>query len=278
MRLNGLMLLLSLVLVAGGCSEEEGAPEEGQEGFPTARTEPAEFRQESLSDSLPLAAPEGDLGENSPVNATPEGKPAPFGIESARVVFRVTGDRSGKMIHEFRDYGRYNRQLDSTVPKDPNAVPGPIHELSITNPKVIGQYNHFAKSGWGIVNTSEKMLEDSTAGTNLSAFDLFVKQMNAKKLADTVINGYQTEVYRTESGPLVQTTWFWRHIPIRIHYFAPMEDLEWTYEPVSVEVNPEFPENHFLFTDDYNIRMQVAPPAPGLAPPPPALTDPRDQN
>ena len=115
----------------------------------------------------------------------------------------------------------------------------------------------------------------SPTGTNLSAFDLFVKQSNAKKLADTVINGYQTEVYRTEGGPLVQTTWFWRHIPIRIHYFAPMEDLEWTYEPVSIETDLEFPENHFLFTEEYNIRMQAAAPAPGLAPPPPALTDPR---
>ena len=96
MRLKGLVLLLPLVLVVGGCSEEEGGePEESGPNYPEARTEPAEFRQESLSETLSLAPPEGDLGENRAVTETPEGKPAAFGIPTRRCCAAIRRRTSG---------------------------------------------------------------------------------------------------------------------------------------------------------------------------------------
>lgn len=270
------LYLLPLALLLGACSEEAERPEADENDQSTVRTEPAEFRQ-TLADSLPLEVPDPEIGANRPTDTRPDGDPAAFGVASARIEFRVTGDRRGKMIHEFREYGRYNRQYDSTVAMKKNDPNGVIHELSITNPRVIGKYNYLTDSGWGIVNKAETMIKEQAAMTQKTAFDLYVAGTNAEKLTDTTINGYETEVYRTDIGPLVQTTWFWRHIPIRMHYFAPYDDLEWTYEPMKIELNPTFPQDHFLFTDDYNIRMQVAPPAPGVAPPPPALTDPRGE-
>ena len=267
-------LLLPGLLLLPACGEEDGAgnPESDQEvEYREARTEPAEFRQ-TLDSELALEPAADEIAEDKPVAKTPDGKIAPYGIESARIVFDIKGDRAGRMVQEFDRYGLVDRRHDSSVALKSNDMGGSINELAITNLETMGSYDLNQKSGWAIPNSFQQDVAEGADGTPFSSgIEYFKEVTGAKKLGDTTINGYKTQVYRIEGGPIVQTIWMWRNVPIRFHYFVPMEDLEWRYEPVSITLDPEFPTGHFEYPKEYNIRLQAAPPRGGLAPPPPEL-------
>ena len=264
------ILFLSVAILPGCGDEEAGEPETyaNNSEFPEAATEPTEFRQ-TLDSDLPLPEAEETTGNDAPERPADK-RLAPFGVESARIVYEVKGDKVGRRVHEFRDYGLFDRTEDSVVALKENDPDGMMLNLSLSNPEVYGTYDFTTSSGWAVPNNDAQVIGDSLKDGE-TPFELFVRQSGIKQLPDTTINGYKTRVYRQESGPFVHTMWIWRDVVIRQHYFAPYENIEWRFEPVSIELNPIFPENHFIFPDDYKIRLQVAPPSGGLAPPPPEL-------
>ncbi len=268
-----LWLLLPGLLLLSACGEDENAgdPEAGGVEMNEPRTEPADFRQ-TLDTDLPLDPAEGAISEDKPVLKTPDGKIAPYGVKSARIVFDIKGDRKGRMIQEFDNYGLVDRRHDSSVATKQNDPNGSLNELSIINPEISGTYDFNQKSGWAVPNTFHQDMENGPEGKKYkSSLEFFLEMSKAKKLGDTTINGYETQVYQVDGGPLVQTIWMWRNIPIRFHYFAPFDNLEWRYEPVSITLDPELPAKHFEFPKEYKVRMQAAPPTGGVSPPPPAL-------
>lgn len=268
-----LWLLLPGLLLLPACDEDESAGDPEADGVEMNEplTDPAEFRQ-TLDTDLPLEPADEKISENKPAVKTPEGKIAPYGVKSLRIVFDIKGDRKGRMVQEFDNYGLLDRRHDSSVATKQNDPNGSLNELSITNPEISGTYDFRAKSGWAVPNMFEEELKKGVDGKSFtSSLEYFLAVSGAKKLGDTMINGYQTQVYRVDGGPLVQTIWMWRNIPIRFHYFAPYQNIEWRYEPVSITLDPELPADHFTYPKSYNIKLQAAPPRGGVSPPPPEL-------
>ena len=263
--------LLPLLLL-GACGEDAADDPEREAGRDTNvgnGINPAPLRM-TLDSTLDLPTAEPAIGSDTLLMRTPEGEPAPYAIRSARIRFNVVGDRVGTIDHIFRDYGRYERRVDSVMPTKENDPSPPLHELAITTPVFTGSYSYLSKQGWEM--PIGKMYDDYLASpdaTTLSLNEYEMKQSKAKRLADTTINGYETRVYRIEGGPMIITLWMWRGLPIRVHNFVPLDDLSFTYEPVSIELDVATPDELFTFPKGARIEKRETPPPPGVAAPPP---------
>ena len=267
-----LTLCAGLSLCGTGCSEGEPQQEGNQQlrdapSTQDALTEPATFRI-NVDSSLDLPAPPQGMGQNTTIARSPEGKPALYGVESARIVLEAKGDRSGRVEHIFKEYGLYEKKTDSTMPVKDVGANFPQHNIALTTPEFTGSYNYLTQYAWQIP-LKYSFPVDSAEEAGLSLGEFAMKKQGGKMLGDTVLNGYHTRVYRLEYPDIVQTFWLWRGVPIRIHFFFPMDDLEFRLEPVSIELNPKFAEGTFAFPKGVPVHKRESPPPPGMVPPPP---------
>ena len=265
-------VISSILLVAAmgltSCSEEQDDPQANPPGVQDARTEPVDFRM-NIDSVLDLESPVGDEGKDTVIFRQSDGTPTRNSIESAHIRFEIKGDRYGTLDHIFKDYGLYERVVDSTmpVPTEDRGANYPNYTLALTTPEFTGRYDYIKQYGWQMpmkYNPPYDSLEK--AGVPLSVFEL--ENSGAKKIGDTILNGYETAIYRRENPTVVETMWMWRGVPIRMHVFLPLDDLEFRMEPVLIDVNPTIPEGTFAFPKGLAIQKRESPPPPGMMPPP----------
>lgn len=256
----------ALCVGAVGCSEEKPAPETQQ--FPPPDTVASPFRM-SAKEAPPIPQAPADLASDTVLGKSGNGKPAIFSVESLHLVQEYRGDRTGKKEVFIRDYGRYQRIADSSVPLNAkDAVPQQTI-LMISTPEFVGSYQKEYGQGWRSPNRYEQTyVEAQKAGaSSLSRYSL--EQMGAKHIGDTVINGYHTQVYRNDIGQLIHTLWIWREVALKEHFFAPYADVEYWLEPISIEAGATMPDSLFKFPKEYAIIDRPSPPRPSALPPPP---------
>ena len=259
------LFCISLLINLNSCTEERGNSNDSP-AIEEGGTEPAAFRMR-VDSSLAVEPPTAEIGKDSMLFRTPDGEPAPYGIESALILLETKGDRRGTLTHIFKEYGRYERVVDSTMPVQDRGPNFPNHSLAITTPEFTGTYNFLTQYGWQMPMNYSFYL-DSAESKTMSLMEYTLKQIEAKKIGDTTINGYQTQVFRTENEVEINTIWMWRGVPIRLHTFLPLDDLEFRLEPVSIEINPDIPDDAFTFPKGVHIQKRNSPPPPGVIPPP----------
>ena len=262
------LFVLPLLVSVGACTEETGNQQhKDSPAIQEAQTEPLEFRM-TVDPTSSLKPPSSEeLSKDTLLLRTPDGNPARYGIESALIQFEISGDKSGTFSHIFKDYGRYERVVDSTMPVEDRGSNFANHYIAITTPEFTGRYDYLTKYGWKMPSSDSYYL-DSADSQTMSLTDFSLKQVGAKRIGDTVINGYQTRVYRIEDNVEITTLWMWRGIPIRRHSFLPLDDLEFLLNSVSIEVNPKITDETFAFPKGVHIQKRDAPPPPGAIPPP----------
>lgn len=262
-------LALLLTLGLSSCTEdtpEAGANGSGTENLPEASTEPTEFRMtESEPPALNAASPE--MAENTTPSRTSTGLPEIYGVKSGRLVQRYEGERSGTREILFKDYGYFERIADSMQPKNPRDA-APFKLTRYHTPSFMIQYDHYVKHGWKAPRDMSHYSNSDEADSLYFADYVFKEGYKAKRLPDTVINGYKTTVYRNETPAFVHTVWIWRGLMLREHFFATMENVEYRIEPVSLETDINVSDSEFAPPKDYVIVERQAPPVPSALPPP----------
>ncbi|MGE3802550.1 MAG: hypothetical protein AB7H80_16150 [Candidatus Kapaibacterium sp.] len=269
-----LLLCSTLASFIAACSEETS--DKDSSATTDVEAGPAEFRM-TLDPALSLPAPAEALGKDTIIVHSPEGEPALYGIESARIIFEMKGDRTGRIEHIFKDYGRYERKVDSTMPLKDVGSNYPNHTLAITTPEITGNYDYLTNYGWQMPMRYQ-FPADSAAAKNLSIGEFEMLKLGGKKIGDTVINGYQTRMYRMDNPTIIQTFWVWRGIPIRVHMFLPLDNLEFRFEPVKIELNPTLSDDTFAFEKWMKIEKRESAPLPGPRPIPQTAPEPENSS
>lgn len=275
-------LTLALLAVLGvglvSCGEEKPGDTSGAEADWPPSGEPAEFRMSESTPELPAvdSSDQSGLAENTLPKTGRVGAeeiPPVFGAKSGRLVQKYTGDRVGQKVTVFKDYGHVVRRSDSSAPLKVQDVTPMQHILHITTPQFVQQYDYAAKYGWRTPNRMLAPYFESGKVDSMSITEFIMGQLQAKKLPDTTINGYKTSVYQIENPGLVHTLWLWRGVPLREHFFAPMEDIEYWLEPVSLEIDTNPADDLFTMPEGYKILDRNTPPPPSALPPPPLKQD-----
>lgn len=265
-RLLPIATIMTILALFVGCGDDE--PERKPYVDPEAtevRTEPAEFRM-NVDDEIELDAVDEEDGRDTVRLRGPDGEPRPYSVESLRIVFAVKGDRTGRIEHIFDDFGLYEWRRDSLVDPEGNTV---SNTVAITTPERSGLLYADEKKGWRAPNRSMLAYLGSFERREMNPFAFNMEQLEAERVGDTVIAGYQTRIYRIDMGSMIQTLWIWRDFPIRVHYFMPYDEIEYRFEPVEIERNPKIGSNRFEWPEDYTVDDLPSPPEPGIAPPPP---------
>jgi hypothetical protein len=131
-------------------------------------------------------------------------------------------------------------------------------------------YDYLQKSGWIAPNKVDSLPYDSVvkAGTSIAEWSLGISE--AKHVGDTVLHGWETQIYKMEHQDEVTTFWIWRGVPIRIHVFLPLDDLEFWMDPVKITVPYNPPAGAFSYPKGAKLVRRPNKPMPGMmAPPPP---------
>ncbi len=259
-----LLTLIALVLV--GCGDD--TPERKAYVDPDAkevRNEPLDLRV-TVDDEVAIPAADSATGSDRRRMTAPDGEPAPYSVESLKIVFAVKGDYSGTIEHWVDDWGRNEWRRDSIRDQSGELL---VNELAITTPSESGRLIVDEKIGWKAPNRLMAMYKSEFESREKSPFTMTMEQVGGEYIGDTTIAGYKTRIYRIDGGTTVQTLWVWRDFPIRIHYFMPYDDIEYRFEPVSIEHDPTIPADLFEWPEDYEIDNLPKPPNVNVAPPPP---------
>jgi hypothetical protein len=218
---------------------------------------------------------------------SPEGGPARYGLASGRILQRFTGGLKGERTIVFDQWGLRERK-DEVYAPDPPGRPGPIiNSIVIANRDSFGMVEVRTKSGWIMKNTMDDRYMESDSSKKMSMARFIQATSPGRPIPDTVINGYQCKGFVNLAPGIRHITWVWRGIPIREHFIAEADSMEFWVETVELQPNISVPESSFHFPAGYtvtptpepkpgeqwvppNMRDQVAAPpgVPGAAAPP----------
>ena len=199
---------------------------------------------------------------------TPDGKPARYAVKSGRLVFRYDGDLRGERIVLFDDYGLKERIYDKFVPHPPNR-PGPIRQLiGISTEEFRAQLDPGPRAALRDENLAVKQYLASDSSKTMSMPEYIFARMKATRLADTVIEGYQTRVITAQSQGGPTTWWIWRGITLRErgeftqmnkHHFLVLQEMQ---------LNIDVPDSVFTIPKGYKVEkpQMMAPSGGPLAP------------
>ena len=261
-----LLFILATSVLSFGCADD--SPDHKPYVDPDAKViplEPADLRV-TLDDELGIPKADSVVGRDTARHRAPDGEPAPYSIKALKITFQVKGDYSGQINHIFDDWGRKEWRRDSVVDENGSLL---VNQLALTTPENTGVLYPAEKKGWRTLNRETNVYRQSADRRDKSQFEFVMDQIGAERLKDTVIAGYHTRVYRIDGGSSVQTLWIWRDFPIRIHYFLPYDDIEYRFEPVSIELNPTIAATQFEWPKGYVIDNLPNMPNTAVAPPPP---------
>lgn len=264
--LSSIAFAVTLCVGSVGCSDDK--PQQDKPVYPPPNTKALPFRM-SATEAPQLPQAPANMAADTIVRTTSEGKPAIYSVESGHIVQVYKGDRTGKKEFYFKDYGRYQRLADSSVPQKENDAMPPHNTLRISTPTFVGAYEGEYGQGWRAPNKYEEQYEQSGKAGSLSVSQYALEQMGAKHIGDTTLNGYKVRIYRNDIGPLIHTLWIWREVALKEHFFAPYDDVEYWLEPVSMELGVDLPDSLFKFPKEYVVVDRPAPPPPSALPPPP---------
>jgi hypothetical protein len=227
--------------------------------------------------SSPIPPPPPGLESDSIPLRTPDGSPARFGLKSARIVQVYSGGMKGTRTILFDQYGLRERRDEISAPYPPGRK-GPIqNSIVISTRDTFGRVDLNGKSGWKMHNSAITHYLSMDSSKNISLGESIFSKTPGIQLPDTVINGYHCKVRINKQPGIISTVWVWRGIPIREHFEAPMDSMEFWVETKEITPNINVPDSAFKFPAGIPVQ-DIPEPKPGQSfMPPPDRPAPSDQ-
>lgn len=257
------IVFLSAGLTAGlvtGCGEESDATGEPGEPGEAAAGDTSAPKWDS---SIINRTDPGPLATDTVPKATPEGKPARYGLKSGHIRYRYGGGKIGYVERWFTDFGLYERRVDSSGPATPTTMAPHVNEINLFTPEFVGELDFLSGYGYRMPNPIGEYMRSDSAKTMTYAEYVMAKS-GAENVGDTTILGYEAKIYRFRTQFVIDTWYMWRGILLRQHVYAPDENVEFWLDPVAVEPNVAVDEHLFKFPPGYKIDNRLAPPIPSV--------------
>lgn len=228
----------------------------------------------AAKDSAKVTGAEGSANETLATVTDPElakdtipllgvnGEQTRYGIRSARLRQRFTGNRLGARTIVFTDYGMRERREENAMPY-PEGRRGSLHNvITIITSDENAYVDVRTKQGYSRPNEGFKEYLAAGAGRTIALGELIIRRSGATHIGDTTLAGYQCRVYQKKTNGLTITNWLWRGIPLREHLSSPQDTVEYTTETIELEPNIDVPDSMFKFSRQYKIQLYK----PGSAP------------
>ena len=260
-----LPILLATVLVSScadvrvkesGRTDDESAPPSRSTGvLPAADTPTATTRRDilqwdnhpPLDDAPPLLAI-----DTIPLHAS-DGSPARYGVASARLFGRFSGDARGTRMLVFDRWGLRERKEENIAPFPETKSVAINNVIFITTPEEQSYADMRTRQGFKRdIDGLTAYLSDPQAKT-LSFSEWIAGRSGGERLGDTTISGYRTKVYRRHVNNVTTTIWVWRGLTIREMIEVPNKGVRYLFEPLTLEVDLPVADSTFQFSAEYRI-------------------------
>lgn len=195
--------------------------------------------------------PKGLASDTIPVRLSDEGL-AVFGVERARVELEFGGDRVGRQILEFDNWG-LRRRLTTLSVHVPGSVGGPDSSILIFTPQHVVAVDLIKDSGAAVIEPEggiERFTTLIDPERKQSLGEYIIAEEGFRRTGDTTLfGGYECRIVQREDAAYTITRWLWRGIKLREYFYAGYDGVSFWMNAVSVDLSPDFPDSTFAIPD-----------------------------
>lgn len=205
-------------------------------------------------DTLPpiAVAPPALQADTIPLR-TPEGTPARYGVPSARLFGRFSGDARGTRTVIFDQWGLRERKEENIAPWPETKSVAINNTIFITTRESQAYADMRTRRGFRRAINGVQPYENDPASKTVSFGDWIARRTEARRLEDTVIAGYHTKVFQREQNGVISTIWVWRGLPIRELTEVRAQGVRYLFEPLTIDVGVSTDDTTFQFPAGYEI-------------------------
>lgn len=258
--------IIALIILVAGCGGAEstndraksdsigaGVNTSSKPETSSAPTMPTS-REATRWDSLPpIQNAPASLAKDVIPLRSPDGSPARYGVESARLFGRFSGDARGTRTVIFDHWGLRERKEENIAPWPETKSVAINNTIFITTRESQAYADMRTKRGFRRMINGVEPYENDPASKRISFGEWIAARTEAKRLTDTVIAGYQTKVYQREQNGVRSTIWVWRGLPIRELTEVPAQGVRYLFEPLTLDVGIPTDDTTFQFPAGYQI-------------------------